>query len=74
MKESKDLPKDGYENNTESDREKTKELEKEDLTASEMEVVTTIFRSFETGLRRASILPKVGYLLPPPPAAQRGII
>ena len=29
------------------------------MTKSEMEVVTTVFRSFETGLRRASILPKV---------------
>ena len=30
------------------------------LTASEMENVTTVFRYFETGLREATILPKVG--------------
>lgn len=31
----------------------------EQLTASEMENVTTVFRYFETGLREATILPKV---------------
>ena len=31
------------------------------LTASEMENVTTVFRYFETGLREATILPKVSH-------------
>ena len=31
----------------------------EQLTISEMENVTTVFRYFETGLREATILPKV---------------
>ena len=35
----------------------------EKLTEKEMEVVTAVFRSFETGLREATILPQVGYLV-----------
>lgn len=35
----------------------------EQLTASEMENVTTVFRYFETGLREATILSKVGHLI-----------
>ena len=31
----------------------------EDLTEREMEVLITVFRSFETGLREATIYPKV---------------
>ena len=59
--ESKETPKNGPEHKADKEKAKAKELEciKEDLTKSEMEVVTTVFRSFETGLRRASILPKV---------------
>ena len=34
-------------------------MAKEELTVSEMEAVTTVFRSYETGLREATILPKV---------------
>ena len=34
-------------------------LKDEQLTLSEMEVVTTVFKSYETGLRQATILPKV---------------
>ena len=33
--------------------------EKEELTEAEMEFVTTVFKSFETGLREATIYPKV---------------
>ena len=59
--DSKDSQKNGLEHKTEKDKSKVQELEgiKEDLTKREMEVVTTVFRNFETGLRRASILPKV---------------
>ena len=60
--ESKDLQKNPQqEHKTEKEKLKAQELEglKEGLTKSEMEVVTTVFRNFETGLRRASILPKV---------------
>ena len=32
---------------------------KEEMTEKEMDEVTTVFRSFETGLREATILPKV---------------
>ena len=62
--DSKNLPKSGHSPKTEKDKRKAKEMEaiKESLTKSEMEVVTTVFRSFETGLRRASILPKVKYI------------
>jgi len=58
--DSKDSQKNGLEHKTEKDKSKVQELEgiKEDLTKREMEVVTTVFRNFETGLRRASILPK----------------
>ena len=35
----------------------------EDLTEREMEVLMTVFRSFETGLREATIYPNVIYLL-----------
>ena len=31
-----------------------------ELTEQEMEVVTTVFRNYETGLREATIYPKVG--------------
>ena len=34
-------------------------LDEDQLTTSEMENVTTVFRYFETGLREATILPKV---------------
>ena len=59
--DSKETPKIAPEHKADKEKSKAKELEsiKEDLTKSEMEVVTTVFRSFETGLRRASILPKV---------------
>ena len=36
---------------------------KEEMTEKEMDVVTTVFRNFETGLREATILPKVQYLI-----------
>ena len=44
-------------------KEKTKEMESlaEEMTKSEMEVVTTVFRSYETGLREGTISPKVGF-------------
>ena len=32
---------------------------KAELTEKEMDVVTTVFRSYETGLREATIVPKV---------------
>ena len=32
---------------------------KAELTEKEMDVVTTVFRSYETGLREATIMPKV---------------
>jgi hypothetical protein len=32
---------------------------KEEMTEKELDEVTTVFRSFETGLREATILPKV---------------
>ena len=35
------------------------EVMSEELTKREMEVITTVFKSFETGLREATILPKV---------------
>ena len=38
-------------------------LGEEQLTTSEMENVTTVFRYFETGLREATILPKVNIYL-----------
>ena len=34
-----------------------------DLTEQELEEVTTVFRSFETGLREATIYPKVKTVL-----------
>ena len=34
--------------------------EEDELTKKEVEVITTVFKSFETGLREATILPKVG--------------
>ena len=34
--------------------------EQDDLTEKELDVITTVFRSYETGLREATILPKVG--------------
>ena len=40
---------------TESDNQE----EKEELTEAEMEFVTSVFKSFETGLREATIYPKV---------------
>ena len=36
-----------------------KAVKVEELTNKEMEAVTTVFRSFETGLREATIYPKV---------------
>ena len=35
--------------------------EDDELTKKEVEVITTVFKSFETGLREATILPKVGF-------------
>ena len=37
----------------------TKGVETEELTKREIEVITTVFKSFETGLREATILPRV---------------
>ena len=34
--------------------------DKDELTKREIEVITTVFKSFETGLREATISPKVG--------------
>ena len=50
-------------NEHKADKEKTKEMESlaEEMTKSEMEVVTTVFRSYETGLREGTISPKVGF-------------
>ena len=39
------------------------ELNLEELTEQEMDVVMTVFRSYETGLREATIYPKVGITL-----------
>ena len=36
--------------------------DKDELTKREIEVITTVFKSFETGLREATISPKVGVL------------
>ena len=63
MKEAKkDLKevKNGQDHRTELEKEKAKEMEmiKANLSKSEMDVVTTVFRSYETGLREATILPK----------------
>ena len=35
------------------------EPEQDELTEKELDVITTVFRSYETGLREATILPKV---------------
>ena len=35
----------------------------EDLTEREMEVVMTVFRIYETGMREATIYPKVSFFL-----------
>ncbi len=35
------------------------EVEADELTEKELDVITTVFRSYETGLREATILPKV---------------
>ena len=35
----------------------------EELTEKEMDVITTVFRSYETGLREATILPKVPIII-----------
>ena len=60
--EPKDQPKNGQGPKTKKKKDKSKRPEstKVDLSKSEMDDVTTVFRSLETGLRRASILPKVG--------------
>ena len=42
-------------------KETEKETKKE-MTEKELDVVTTVFRNFETGLREATILPKVKFL------------
>ena len=43
-------------------REKDKGSFQEEMTKSELDAVTTVFRSYETGLREATILPKaLGY-------------
>ena len=35
----------------------------EELTEKELDVITTVFRSYETGLREATILPKVPIII-----------
>ena len=35
----------------------------EELTEKELDVITTVFRSYETGLREATILPKVPVII-----------
>ena len=40
---------------------KVEEPKLEELSEREMEAVTTVFRSFETGLREATIYPKVDF-------------
>ena len=40
-------------------RTETVNPEEEELTEAELEFVTTVFKSFETGLREATIYPKV---------------
>ena len=59
-KEVKEVGKNGQDQRTELEKEKAKEMEmiKANLSKSEMDVVTTVFRSYETGLREATILPK----------------
>ena len=42
-----------------SSRTESDNLEEEELTEAELEFVTTVFKSFETGLREATIYPKV---------------
>ena len=44
---------------TMSPRTESDHLEEEELTEAELEFVTTVFKSFETGLREATIYPKV---------------
>ena len=55
--EQKEVTKSSTEPKTK--KEKEKESLAEEMTKSEMDVVTTVFRSYETGLREATILPKV---------------
>ena len=38
------------------------EPEQDELTEKELDVITTVFRSYETGLREATILPKVHFI------------
>ena len=40
-------------------RRSEQEVEADELTEKELDVITTVFRSYETGLREATILPKV---------------
>ena len=58
MKESKAVINDTVKNENDVVKESTKEVGnlKTALTASEMDAVTTVFRSYETGLREATIL------------------
>ena len=58
MKESKAITNDTVKNENDVVKESTRELDnmKTALTASEMDAVTTVFRSYETGLREATIL------------------
>ena len=42
-----------------SSRTESDNIEEEELTEAELEFVTTVFKSFETGLREATIYPKV---------------
>ena len=35
----------------------------DELTEKELDVITTVFRSYETGLREATILPKVPIII-----------
>ena len=60
MKESKVIIKDTIKNENDAVKDSTNELDnmKKALTASEMDAVTTVFRSYETGLREATILGK----------------
>ena len=58
--ESLDLPNNWKENGNHSTlKMESLGLPNPDLTEQELEVVTTVFRNYETGLREATIYPKV---------------
>ena len=44
-------------------RRSVQEVEADELTEKELDVITTVFRSYETGLREATILPKVPIII-----------